>query len=272
MPDDNYRIAQALYREKFSPYLQRAFKEVYPGVKFEWNWHVDTIAEYLEASYRGEITRLIVTIPPRTLKSYIITTAFTSWVLGKDPWERIICASYAGILSKQHSEDTRRIMMSEWYKDLFPHSRIDPNRNEKMDFYTTQNGRRYATSILGQVTGSGGNYIIVDDPLKPTEAQSEVIRSATNNNIDNTFMTRFNDPRIGRFILIMQRVHEDDAVGHLLNKGGYTHLNLPAENKTSVSIPLAYGPKKEFKPDELLFPDRFSQDILKRFIYTLGWA
>jgi hypothetical protein len=108
-------------------------------------------------------------------------------------------------------------MASAWYKGLFP-TRLSPQKQSVQEFLTTQGGSRLATSVGGVLTGRGADFVIIDDPLKPDEAFSETQRSAVNEWFDHTLYSRLNDKRTGCIVIVMQRLHEDDLVGHVLKQ------------------------------------------------------
>lgn len=227
------------------------------------------IIEHLQAIERGEIRRLVINMPPRSLKSITTTVAWPAWLLGRNPSAQIITASYAYDLSIKHSVDTRLVMESPWYKKCFPETIIAADQNEKRKFQTTKRGHRKATSVGGSVTGEGGDYLIVDDPLKPDEAlTSEVTRINTNAWIDQTFLTRENDPKTSRALLTMQRLHMDDVAGHLIERGWKT-LILPAyfERKTIIEVN-----KKKWicEQDSYLHEERIGEDELDAKLQELG--
>lgn len=253
-------------RAQFRAFAYRAFSVVNPGERIEWNWHLDCIAEHLEAVYRGEIQRIIINMPPRALKSYLCSIAYPAWVLGKQPHEKFMVASHTiRPLATKLSNDTRRLIESDWYQSIF---RTELVKSTETEFYTSENGHRLAFGLTGP-TGLGCNYGIIDDLNKPDEALSDVIRVKTNDWIDNTFMSRFNDYRSAKMVVVMQRVHENDVTGHLLEKGGYCHLKLPAEFKTK---PIIFLNEKKFQPDNetLLFPERLPEKVLREKENDLG--
>jgi len=186
----------------------------------------------------GEIKRLIITIPPRSLKSISASVAFPAWILGKKPSKKIICISYSQDLGNKHALDTRVVMTSDWYQNCFPNTKIHPSKNMVSDFMTTQQGFRLTTSISGTLTGRGGNIIIIDDPHKAQEADSDIIRQGVIDSYTNSIFSRLDHKKEDVIIVIQQRLHEDDLAGHLLNSGGWVHLNLPAiaEAKQVISI------------------------------------
>lgn len=255
----------ALCREHFDAFAEIVFKIVEPGTKYEWNWHIGCIAEHLEAMYRGEIPRLIINLPPRSLKSYLVSAAYPAWILGKKPTTKFINTSYGSTVVEQNSRNCRMIMRDTFYQNIFQGTRINPEMDRLTHFETTQRGQYYAATALSPITGIGCEYMILDDPIKPMEAFSETIRASTNQNIRTTLMNRYNDKRVGKFLMIMQRAHEDDPTGNLLKDGGYVHVKLPAEARSQVVISLA-GREKPWimEKGDLLFPARLDRAELDR--------
>lgn len=145
-------IQNTLQRSNFSAFLPTAFKMLNPTTPFLNNWHLDCISEYLTAVEHGDIKRLIVNIPPRSLKSISISVAWPAYLMGKDKSNQIIVASYAlKPVSLNLSTDTRLIMTTPWYQQLFPETRIRSDQNEKTLFRTEGGGMRYATSVGGSL-------------------------------------------------------------------------------------------------------------------------
>lgn len=223
----SYEEYAVLLRNDFSTFIHRSFQEVSPGDSYHHNWHIDLIASKLEACRRGEIKRLIINIPPRNLKSICASIAFPAWILGHNPATEIIAVSYGQDLSEKLARDCRRIMDANWYQQIFP-TRIDATRRAISDYTTTHGGSRLATSVGGVLTGRGGDFLIIDDPLKPDDAFSESRRRQVNEWYQNTLYSRLNDKRKGCIIIIMQRLHEDDLVGHVLEMEDWEVLRLPA--------------------------------------------
>lgn len=260
---EQHEAINALCRLKFDAFAERAFRIVEPGVSYEWNWHIGCIAEHLEAMFAGEIPRLIINLPPRSLKSYLVSAAFPAWVLGKKPTTKFINTSYGSTVVEQNSRNCRMIVRDPWYQGCFVTTQINPEMDRLTHFETTQRGQYYAATALSPITGIGCEYMIIDDPIKPMEAFSETIRTSTNQNIRTTLMNRFNDKRIAKLLMIMQRAHEDDPTGNLLKDGGYVHLKLPAEARKQVVIILK---DKTWNMEEggLLFPVRLGREDLDR--------
>ncbi len=233
--------------------MLEAFKILEPANPLEATWHLDCISEHLMASYRGEIPKLIINIPPRCLKSVLVAQIFPAWVLGNDPHTQFIGASYAHSLAERNVMATRRIVQSEMYRDLFPATIISEDQNQKDYFTTKQAGQYKGTGIGGTITGFGCNYLIIDDPISPNEGASPTVRATAISEIRQTLFSRFNDKRAARLVMIMQRVHDDDPTGNLMRDQGYYLLKLPAETKTSLVIDLK-GKKWKMPENSLLTP------------------
>ncbi len=227
-----YRISSgaldAATASSFPLFIRRVVATTSPGAKYAHNWHIDAIAEYLEACARGDIRRLIINIPPRMLKSSIVSVAWPAWLLGHDARARLMVASYAQSLSTKHSTDCRHVMQSSWYKRVFPATQLSADQNEKDKFVTTARGHRLAVSVGGSAIGEGGNILIADDPLNPLQANQRSTRDTANAWFEQSFATRLDNKLRGAIVIVMQRLHAEDLSGHLLRKGGWEHLCLPA--------------------------------------------
>jgi hypothetical protein len=258
---------QALCRQDFAVFFQRAWSEMGEGSEYRHNWHIDCVAAHLQACERGDIKRLIINIPPRTAKTLLVNVAFTAWVIGRNPAARVIGVSYAQRLSEKIAYKCRLLMETDWFRELFPHCQLDPNQSQKANFTTTAGGGRFSTSVGGTLTGEGGDYIMLDDPMNPAEALSDVKRITANEWVDSTVNTRLNDQRTGRIICIMQRLHSDDTTGHLLSQGGWHLLKLPAETKKPITIQLG---KKEWVYDGLLHEERLPEETLQQLAHSMG--
>jgi len=217
----------------FKSFLIKSFQTLSPNSQFIDNWHLDLMCKYLEGCAAGKNKRMLINIPPRSLKSTIISVAWPAWILGNSPEKRIIVASYSMNLSIKLSEDTRVLMNSNWYKKLFPKTKIRAGSNKKDKFITTKGGFRMATSIDATLTGEGADVLIVDDPQTPTKSYSMRDRKKVIKWFDQTFMTRLNNKREGIVLVVMQRLHGDDLSGHILKKKIYTHLCLSSINNNA---------------------------------------
>src|SRR4051794_14355040 len=243
----------ALLRTRLAAFTQKTFRTVDPGAVYKHNWHIDLIAEYLEACTRREVKRLIINVPPRYMKSISVSVAWPAWLIGKNPSERIVAASYSDRLSLKHSVDCRLVIQSEWYRRLFPGVILTGDQNEKEKFVTTARGQRFATTVRGSPTGDGGNFLIVDDPHTPQQALSPVQRQHGLDWFDQTFSNRLDDKENGVIVVVMQRLHANDLSGHLLDKGGWEHLCIPgiAEVRTVIDFGRV---KATREPGDVLHP------------------
>jgi hypothetical protein len=199
---------EALLRADLAGFAERAFCELYPQTDFLANWHQRVIAAKLVAVYQGRIRRLIINVPPRHLKSHLVSVTFPAWCLGHRPSLQFLCVSYAQDLADKLSRDCRRIMTSDWYQRLFA-TRLAPRHQAVSEFETTRQGCRLATSVGGVPTGRGADMIIIDDPLKPEEALSQAQRRAANEWFDHTLYSRLNDKHDGAIIVIRHQVMEN---------------------------------------------------------------
>ena len=169
-------LKREILKNDLATFIHKTFNTVNHGVKYNHNWHIDLLAEYLKEVNAGNIKRLIINIPPRSLKSVCVSVAFPAWLLGNKPNSRIIVASYSELLSLKHSTDCRLVVSSKWFANTFPDFKLDDRQNEKHKFATTQNGYRFATSVGGSLTGEGGDVLIVDDPHNPQQVMSDKYR------------------------------------------------------------------------------------------------
>lgn len=218
----------AILRQDFASFVQRTFCELNPGEELTWGSHLEVLTSALADAAAGKIRRLIITLPPRQLKSICASVAFPAWVLGRKPNAKILCVSYGKELAEDLARKSLATLSSPWYQMAFP-ARLSANRRAAHDFWTTKLGQRRATSIEGATTGFGADFIIIDDPLKPGEAPSDTQRRSVNTWFDETLYSRLNNKAEGCIIIAMQRLHEDDLVGHVTRHGqNWTVVNFPA--------------------------------------------
>ncbi|WP_398469807.1 phage terminase large subunit [Tardiphaga sp.] len=265
-PKDFYR---SLLRTDFEQFLHRSFRELNPGADYMPNWHMRAIAHSLEQIRSGEITRLIINLPPRYLKSMMTSVVFPAFLLGQNPRLKIFGVSYADDLSAKHASDFRALVESDWYRDVFPKMRV--KRAADSDIFTTQRGFRRSTTVNSALTGLGGDIFIIDDPQKPIDAQSEANRNRVNSWFSNTLRSRLDNKETGVIILVMQRVHMNDLTGHLLeHSDGWTVLNLPAIAEDDEEISIGTGEIYKRKAGEALHPAYESLETLRTLQREVG--
>ena len=263
---------ETLLRQDFSTFAARCFFDLNPQTELATNWHLEVIAAKLAAVRQGKIPRLIINLPPRHLKSLLASIAFPAWCLGHDPSAQILCVSYAGELADKLARDCRLIMMSPWYRRIFP-TRLAPHRQAVQEFLTTRQGYRLATSNGGVLTGRGADIILIDDPLKPEEALSDTQRRAANEWFSHTLYSRVNNKRSGAIVIIMQRLHEDDLIGHVLAQEPWEIVRFPAiaEEDEVHRIETILGMRTFVRRSgEALHPEREPLDTLARIRHTIG--
>jgi predicted phage terminase large subunit-like protein len=271
-----HQLNKAARKELFV-FMGLVHRTLSPNVPFIHAKHLRVIAYHLELVERGEVNRLLITLPPRNFKSQAASVAYPAWILGRNPYAKIICASYGNDLALPFSRQTREIMRSLRFRHIFPQAVLDPKTQSIELLQTLKKGYRRTTSVDGAVTGHGADFIIVDDPLKASEAQSEAARNRAHDFVTQSLMSRFDDPAHGKMVLVSQRLHEDDVPGRLLSEGGWTHVNLPGEILEPMSVLI--GETEDGTPIELdleagacLFPERFGVEALKQLKSDLGEA
>ncbi len=250
MKVDYFSLFRGVCRESFYDFLRHFWSEFIP-VKPVWNWHIEflcdelqTVAERVFANKPKEYD-LIINISPGTTKSSICSIAFPAWCWTRMPHSRFICASYTDKLALDLSRKCRDVVLSEKYKTYFPEIQLSEDQNTKGYFANTARGDRYCCGVGGSPMGFHGHFLIVDDPINPQEALSELELETANVWMNETIPTRKVDKEVSTLILIMQRLHQNDPSGNLLAKRGHSirHIRLPAE-----IIP---GRKGSIKPDRL---------------------
>lgn len=275
-----YREFDAITRMHPRVFVERVFADLNPGVAYLHNFHIDMVVAELEDLRHGYNRRLAVALPPRNLKSIIISVAWVAWLLGHDPTLRIICVSYGQELADKMASDTRQVMQAAWYQCLFPATRLRQGRQSLANFETTAGGGRFATSVGGTLTGFGADYIILDDPMKPSEALSDAERTSANTWIQQTLHSRLNDKRLGRMVVVMQRLHEEDVIGSLMERspGTFRLLAFPAIAQADElhEVQTPFGIRQVIRrPGEALHPEREPVETLleqKRLLGSMAFS
>lgn len=263
-------------------FLEGAWKYIDPN-PYVSGWHLEAVAKHLEAVANGQIRNLLINIPPRTSKSSLVSVAFPAWLWAQrnrepltGPQVQLLYASYSHSISMRDSVKMRRLVESPWYQNFWgDRFRLTGDQNTKIRFENDKGGYRLATSTGGSLTGEGAALICCDDVHNAVEAESEVIRQGVLSWWDEALSTRLNDPKTGAFIVVMQRLHQEDLSGHILDKadGDWTHLCLPMEYDPARHCVTSIGwedPRTE--EGELLCPERFGAAEVKALKARLGPA
>jgi predicted phage terminase large subunit-like protein len=262
-------LLRAILATDFRMFVEYVFGLVRPGTPFKPNWHIDAMTHKVSQVASGEVKRLIITVPPRHLKSIIASVALPAWYLGHNPSERVVCISYNSDLAKTHANDFRRVVSDPVYQAVFPKMRLA--RETDSEIHTTLRGRRYATSIGGTLTGRGGNLFIIDDPLKPGDAVSDVSREGVIEWYRSTLVTRPDDKQAARIMVVMQRIHVNDLAGYLLeNESGFEVLNLPSVAQSTTTYDLGGGRTHTREQGDLLHPAHEPEEVLRDLKRGMG--
>lgn len=253
-------------------FFRRSWKILEPTTELLTNWHQDLIAEYLMACYKRQIKRLIINMPPRYAKSNEVTVCFPAWVWTQDPSHRFITGSYADNLATKHSIDRRTLIESDWYRRGYGERfNLSSDQNVKSEFTNDKRGSMYATGLSGAVTGKGCNILIIDDPHDAQKVHSDAVRKNDILSFDQKFSTRLDDKKNDVIIVVMQRLHEQDLTGHLIDQGGWEHLTLSgiAEKETLITFPTS-GRQILREKDSFLHEEREGEFEMEQNKKTLG--
>ncbi|MCL2888473.1 MAG: phage terminase large subunit [Elusimicrobia bacterium] len=265
----------AILRQDLKSFSIKVFQEIAGNSTYLDHWYTDVICSELVDVTQGKNPKLIINIPPRYMKSILCSVALPAFLLGHNPKMNIICASYSDGLAEKMALDCRKIMDSVWYREIFPATKLSKDRKGISDFETTKGGGRFSTSVGGTLTGRGGDIAIIDDPISPKDANSDTIREKTNDWYGNTLISRLNDKNNGKIIVIMQRTHEMDFTGHLLEiDSSFRLIKMPsiAVEDESWEVSDHSGNKTIFtrKIGEALHPERESAVKLKEIESSMG--
>jgi predicted phage terminase large subunit-like protein len=249
-------------------FTRKAFQVLYPGRKLIWSAHYDLLCEYLQQVKQRKLLRLIINIPPRTLKSTLTTIVFPVWVWLTEPEHNFLTASYSLDLSTEHSVLRRNLLQSAWFQRLWGDKfQLAGDRNQVAQFMNNKRGQMIATSVGATAMGRDCDTAIVDDPVSADQALSDAERTRANNWIDATLRSRLNDPATGAIVLVMQRLHELDPTGFLLEQepGVWTHVRIPleAEEDETWTFPIS-GRVVQRRAGEILMPERFRREIVEQ--------
>ena len=264
------RVLEALLRRSISAFATKCFHELYGSTGYQHNWHLDAMGHHLARVADGRVNRLAITLPPRALKSLYASIAFPAWLLGHDPTRRIICISYGRPLTVDLANSFRRIVSSPWYKALFPETQIDPRKNTEDEVKFTAGGYRLTTTIGGALTGRGGSIIIIDDPMKADDANSEAARTTVNRWFSESLLSRLDDKKTDAIVIVMQRLHTDDLVGHAMSRSRWDVLDLPAIADRDEVVGIGRGIIHRREAGDLLHPERLPLSVLNDIERSMG--
>lgn len=274
-------ISKTECEESLAEFIRQAWPVVEPGAEFHDNWHLHLLAESLEAITDGvelddgsKYNRLLINIPPGMMKSLLTNVFWPSWEWGPRnmPHMRYLCASHSMDLAIRDSTKMRRLIESEWYQERWgDRVTITKDQNQKTKFELTSTGFRQAVAA-GSITGARGDRVIIDDPHSVEGAASDQMRASTIEWFLEAVPTRLNKPMESAIVVIMQRLHEEDISGVILEKNlGYDHIMLPMRYEPGRAQPTMLGIEDPRTDEgELLFPARFPESVVDRDENAIG--
>jgi hypothetical protein len=252
-------------------FIRQAWNVLEPG-KFIPGWHLDAIVEHLSAVTAGSVRNLLINLPPRHAKSLTVSVFWPVWEWICNPQRRWLFTSYARQLSIRDSVRCRRLITSGWFQDRWADRfQLMPDQNAKERFDNDRGGVRLATSVGAAVTGEGGDRVVVDDPHNVIDIESRSVRERALDWWDQAMSTRMNDPKTAARVIVMQRLHERDLSGHVLEQGGYLHLFLPAEFEPARRCATSIGWQDPRSAEgELLWPAHIGAAEIAEYKRRLG--
>lgn len=273
-------IQKELYERSYYDFFIGAWDILEPTNPLDENWHIKYLCDLLQAELeriiagRAKTQDIIINIPPRTLKSSIVTVLFNAWVWARYPHIRFISCSYSGSMAMELSVKTRRVLESTWYQSFWADKfNLCTDQNVKSFFENDKSGFRKAVGAGGSLTGSGCDIMLIDDILNPEQAHSDVERENANRWYKETAYSRLNNPKTGVRIIIMQRLHEDDLTGWCLKNQPkrYNQICIPATDDGHISPPEL----SKYYDAGYMFPSRLGKqylDEIKAAVGSYGYA
>ena len=266
--------------ESLATFVKRAWHVIEPGQPYIHGWHIDLIAAHLEAITDGEevdgeaYNRLLVNVPPGTMKSLLVGVFWPAFEWGprNKPHMRYVCASHSQNLAIRDNVRFRRLVFSDWYQERWGDRVVLTNdQNTKTKVENKATGFREAAAA-GSITGSRGDRVIIDDPHSVESAGSDQMRASTIDWFLEAVPTRLNNPDTSAIVVVMQRLHEGDVSGVILDKQlGYDHIMLPMRYDSRRAAPTKLGYEDPREDDgELLFPERFPLAVVDRDEKVMG--
>lgn len=270
-----YGLQRTIYKKSLYDFFVDAVKILEPSTEWDYNWHIKYLCDVLQKdAYRlhnkhprdtNGSSDKIINIPFRSAKSLIFSVIFPAWLWTWYPEAKIITISYAESLAVKQSYLSKILIYSEWYKNYFPEVMLMRDDSGKGHYRNVTGGFRAAIGLVGAITGDGADFIIVDDPNKPTESKKQLVNA--NSTFDEVIYNRLNNPEYGQRYVIQQRISQNDLSGHLIKKGGeWETICIPAELGTNLYPPSLV----EKYVNGLFWNSRFSKKILNQFKINLG--
>lgn len=254
----------------FKLFLRLAWPVIEPATRLLWNWHIDALAEHLQAVHDGKLTRLLINIAPGHAKSSIVSTLWPMWCWLTDPSIRWLCASHSLDLAIRDNRNCRLLIESEWFQARYGHLfALAGDQNVKGYFANNHLGYRMAVAVRGSGTGKRGTRLHIDDANNAMAGEADI--EAVIEWFGKTWTSRLNDQENGAMTVVGQRLHAKDLSAHILSLGNWEHLNLPEEFEPSRRFHTSIGwTDKRTEAGELLWPEKFTRQVLDKLKRSLG--
>lgn len=267
MTDLEAMAIKHMYQSEPRMFFQLAFRLLHPDAEYLHNWSIDVLGEALARCHRRETKRLIINMPPRSLKSMCTSIAFPAWMLGVRPESKVMCVAGHKGLADEQQELTQKLMLHPRYRALFPHIRVSEGSGR---LKLAQGGFRAAFTPSGALTGRGADVIIIDDPQSAHDADDRQKSAAIRNWYDRNIYQRLDDKHDGVIIVVMQRLAHDDLTAHLLQQDGWELLQIPAIATEDERLPASLGGHVVRRTGEALHPTRENRDQLREAMLRMG--
>ena len=277
MPLDSITLDRlAIKRFGLLAFVAKAWEIIFPGQRFIYNWHIDQICRHIEAAYFGTCPKMLINVPPGTGKSVICSTMADAWAWTVDPTFSPLNFSFDDSNGNRDAGRVIQILQSDWYQKCWPSVKLE-KKNPALDFFSnTLGGYRYFSTVHGRGTGKHGHIRKFDDPIKPAEAMGNA--AATKVEIDyvnhtwwgGTMSTRNIPGKEPRYLGVMQRLHEEDLVGHLVATDNPTVLRLPMRYNASKPCVTPVGCDPRTVEGQLLWPEVYTEERVKALENALG--
>lgn len=271
--DDWLAIEREACKRSLATFVREAWHVIEPAQPYTHGWHIDCVCAHLEAVTRGDINRLLINIPPGTMKSLLVSVFWPSWEWGPRNMQstRYVAASHSQDFAIRDTLKMRRLVSSDWYQSRWPVP-LTKDQNEKTKFENEKTGFRQAMA-MPSLTGTRGDRVILDDPHSVEGAVSDADRKRTLRVFQETVPSRLNNPDKSAIIVVMQRIHENDVSGFILadtDSHGYLHVCLPMEYELDRKCQTPYYTDPRTTDGELLFPARFPAEVVERDKRMMG--
>lgn len=286
------QVQRRKYLNNFMAYVRDAWKIIEPGVEYSHNWHIEYLYEevltmfghidsireiYPDADWdkiNEETTRrMVINVPTRSMKTVLISVMLPTWLILHRPTLKFATVSYSDDLATEINDKRRTIISSDWYKQHFGdiiQIKQGSDRKDRIEF--TSQGMMYSTSIGGVFTGKGADVIILDDPQKPKDMETEGLQDKAIKFFTDTLPTRIDNPNEGVIINIQQRLHSDDLTGFILEtRPNYRLVKIPLEfvEEQTFIAPLT-GRVIHKKEGEVMWPSRLGKKAVSNLRLELG--